>query len=199
MLAVDAKAAEEAREAKTKAEQAIPAINEKINALDKILTSPGLNSRVGSTPLGRFDFGLDKLTGADDTFLADVEIIASQETLDFLVNLKAQGGTLGALNQSELEILENSSTRINKWAIKNKKDEVIGYDVPQADFIVEVERLKELATRAKHRALGEALDESENSFIEAATQNNIVFDPTSAYLTPGQFITQASTASVFNQ
>lgn len=112
----------------------------KIEGLNAIETDvAGLESAVGPNPLAR---PLTPFSGDKQRFLGSVENILSTETLDSLINAKAQGATFGALSEGELRLLQASASKIGKWAKRDDEGNVVGYSVSEADFIKEVQSLK---------------------------------------------------------
>jgi hypothetical protein len=110
---------------------------------------------VGPTGLfGRFRLiNPQKLSGKQQNFVSSIKLLISQETLDTLINLKKAGGTLGALSQTELAMLENAASKINGWELKD--DNGIGRGVWEAnekDFATELKRLQDLQVLALERA-----------------------------------------------
>jgi hypothetical protein len=132
----------------------LPSIKDKIEDIRNLVTSKGLNSVVGTTALGRKSI-VNNLTGEAQSFVAGVKNLISRETLDTLVNLKAQGGTLGALNEKELAMLENAASKIGAWEIKDKNGIGTGkFNASEKAFREELERLKMLTERAYINAGG---------------------------------------------
>src|SRR3990167_981316 len=129
-------------------------LQDKISLIDSLLESTGLKGSVGVYPIGRFTpFAIDKAARAE--FAAGVTQLVNKETIDTLVNLKARGGTLGALSDQERILLQSAATKIGSWELKDKN--LIGtgrYRVSEEDFKKELNRIKELAIKAKARALG---------------------------------------------
>src|SRR3990167_6711938 len=79
------------------AEASSEILDNKINLIDSLLGNIGLQSAVGPTFLGRLTKIVDVPLGITQNFIAGVEQLVNKETIDTLVNLKARGGTLGAL------------------------------------------------------------------------------------------------------
>ena len=70
------------------------------------------------------------------------------------MNLKARGGTLGALSDQERILLQSAATKIGTWEIKKDGIGTGRYRVSEEDFKAELNRIKDLAIKAKARALG---------------------------------------------
>lgn len=162
--AADKKAEQEALKS---AETAIPLLQDKIGSIDALKTSRGLTGSVGPYAIARWTpFSIDK--GDRINFIAGVEQLTSKETLDALVNLKAQGGTLGALSDGEREMLQGAATKIGNWALKDKNGKVYGYEVSEGDFKAELDRIKELSQRALNKARGSVFADDEKSVLDEA-------------------------------
>jgi len=133
----------------------LPSIKDKLASIDSLINSKGLNSAVGTTKLGRNAI-INNLTGETQNFVGGVKQLISRETLDTLVNLKAEGGTLGALSEKELAMLEGAASKINTWEIKDSKTGVgTGkYNASEKAFRKELETLKTLTERAYINAGG---------------------------------------------
>jgi len=114
----------------------------KLNNINNILSSSGLSMAIGVTPFGRYPTELDT-SGNKTDFIASVNQLVDQETLNTLLNLKKAGGTLGAISEKELSILQNASSKINSWAIKDKNGNVTGYKTTEAKFKDEINRIKQ--------------------------------------------------------
>lgn len=102
----------------------------------------------------------DQFSGQAQNFIADVEQLTSKETLDTLINAKAKGATFGALSIPELALLQQSATKINKWAMHVDNDPnkpVIGYNTDEQSFLKELEQVKRLAQKGIATAGGNIL------------------------------------------
>ena len=119
----------------------IDTLTTKLNNINNILSSPGISMAIGVSPIGRFPTELD-ISGNKTDFIASVNQLVDQETLNTLLNLKKAGGTLGAISEKELSILQNSSSKINSWAIKDKNGNVTGYKTTEEKFKDEINRIK---------------------------------------------------------
>jgi len=128
-------------------------LQDKISLIDSLLSGAGLKGSVGVYPIGRFTpFAIDKAARAE--FAAGVTQLVNKETIDTLVNLKARGGTLGALSDQERILLQSAATKIGTWEIKKDGIGTGRYRVSEEDFKAELNRIKDLAIKAKARALG---------------------------------------------
>jgi murein DD-endopeptidase MepM/ murein hydrolase activator NlpD len=135
----------------------VAGIADKIKLIDGLLTSPGMAGSVGPYGISRWTpFTADK---ADrQKFAGDVNRLISEETIGSLLDLKAQGGTLGALSDQERIMLQNAATSIGSWMQRDKNGNPTGkFEVSEKDFIAELNRIKELAGIALQRALGDSV------------------------------------------
>lgn len=115
-----------------------------------------------------------QFSGKAASYIGDVELLTSKETIDSLIQAKAQGATFGALSDSEQKMLRDSATKINNWAIKNGDGKVVGYDIDEESFINELNRLKTLAQKGIAKAGGNVLGGTPgqvyaNSIIQATS------------------------------
>lgn len=176
---------QESQQAVENAKESIPLVQDKINLINSLLNSPGLNSSVGTNKLGRTAL-TDKLTGSAQSFAGGVTQLLNQETIDTLINLKAKGGTLGALSDQERILLQSAATKIGKWEIKDKNNNGTGkYNIDEASFKAELNRIKELAQRALDKATGKLISSEEkstlNDLFNSTSTQSMNFNPSSYY------------------
>lgn len=119
----------------------IAATQAKVDELNNLLNHKGLNSSVGTNWAGRIGVA-DKFTGEKQDFIAKVQRLLSESTLQSLIDAKADGATFGALSEGELKILQSAASNIGTWAIKDKNGNITGYDVSTKKFKEEIERIK---------------------------------------------------------
>lgn len=103
-----------------------------------------LSTAVGPNTLARTSFS-NIVTGGKDNFIAGVEQLKSQLSLDSLINAKARGATFGALSDTEMRILSASATKLGTWAIKNGNGDVIGYQTSEGAFKKELDKINNFA------------------------------------------------------
>lgn len=128
------------------------ALNDKVTSIDNLLkNTQGLKSAVGTNFFARDKYDL---TGKKQNFIAGVQQLVSQDTLNTLINLKKQGGTLGALSDTERVMLQSAATKIGQWANTNGKGKVTSYSASEKDFKTELNTIKELTNRAINEASG---------------------------------------------
>lgn len=108
-----------------------------------LIDDPSLNAAVGPNMLARDDLGVGyySWTGGKSNFIAGVQQLTQQLTLNSLQNAKQNGATFGALSEGELKLLEQSATKLNSWAIKDKAGNVTGYNANETDFKAELDKI----------------------------------------------------------
>lgn len=157
-------------------EGVVLALQDKIGNINSLLDHAGLRDAVGtmaginrSTP-----FSFSKATGTKMDFIAGVQQLVSQDTLNTLINLKKEGGTLGALSDGERIMLQSAASRIGTWSVKDKNDSVVGYNASEKDFKKELETIKTLTERALKEAGGDVVSgDSYLDTVEAALRSGI--------------------------
>jgi hypothetical protein len=186
------------------ATSAVPVMQDKIKAIDAVMNSDALSSRVGTnlasrTPTGITDtlvkatsiVGIPTLindavqgvTGQGQDFAGGVHKLVSGLTLQSLIDAKARGATFGALSQGELSILANSASAINDWEIKDNNGKGIGvWNIDENSFKKELSSIKELTNRALLLSQGNILDQSEKSLLDNAyAPQNLITTPNSYF------------------
>lgn len=129
---------------------------------------------------------VDELTGKGQDFAGSVHQMTSAETLDQVLNLKAAGGTLGALNETEGGWLREAATKINDWEVKDDKGRGTGvWNIDEKTFRKEVERLQELTTKALTNAGGRIKTEQEKADEYIDEVNSALNKTNSAYSKAG--------------
>lgn len=101
--------------------------NSTIDLIEEMLDDKqGLKTSVGEGALGRVDFSVP-FTGIGkeaNKFRANFKKLVSQKTLDKLLELKAAGGTLGAISEKELDILGKAAIALG--SIENSEGKASG-------------------------------------------------------------------------
>lgn len=114
-----------------------------ILSTNALISNPALNNAVGATALQRG--ALFDVTGSKSNFVAGVQQLQQQLTLNSLQNAKANGATFGALSEGELGLLSQSASKLGTWAIKDKAGNVTGYSANPNDFKAELDRINNYA------------------------------------------------------
>lgn len=115
----------------------------------------GLRGVIGPNALARTGLlNFNAFTGVEGDFIAGVNQLTNQSTLDALIGLKAQGGTLGALSEQEGKMLKESASKIGSWAQTDKNGNVTGYKTTEASFKKELNNIQNLTEKALEKAGG---------------------------------------------
>lgn len=162
--------------------QKIAAFNQKINDIDALLNNQaGLAVSVGLdafNPFGDDRSGSLGVRGEKSNFLAGVSQLIQKETLDGLLALKAQGGTLGALSDREALMLQESASKLGAWAIKDKNGKITGFQARENDVKNELAKLRKNAENLRDLASGKnPYDPNYKADSGAGVQNGIITDP----------------------
>lgn len=110
---------------------------------------------------------VDKFTGERQKLIGSVNQLVSKEFLQAVLNLKAQGGTLGQLTEREGNKLQQAATKIGTWEVRNDKDEVIGYNVSEKDFKEEIQKIKDSTSAILKEMQGDAFTPEERAVLDA--------------------------------
>lgn len=148
--------------AKPVSTEKISELQDKVTQIDSLMKDPGLSGAVGPNWMTR-DLGMGALTGNKQRFIGNVQQLVSRGTLDSLLALKAQGGTLGALSDQERVMLESAATKIGNWTMRDDNMNVIGYNIDEKSFMDELNTLKTLTQRAINAAGGNSKQNQSNS------------------------------------
>ena len=114
-----------------------------IDLIEGIAKHTYLDTAVGPSKITRFSL-TDVFTGGKSDFIAGVEQLRSQLTLDSLIQAKDRGATFGALSDSELKILSSSASKLGTWAI-TKDGNVVVYKASEKSFKDEINKISNFA------------------------------------------------------
>lgn len=133
-------------------EEQVAPLRQKVTLISDLVKGVTNSGAVGTNPLARTSL-TSWATGERQNFVAGVKQLTSQETLNALLELKAGGGTLGALSEGERFMLQESATKIGGWEIKDKNGIGSGfYNASEKDFKKELLNLQTLAEKAMLKA-----------------------------------------------
>ena len=133
-------------------EEQVAPLRQKVTLISDLVKGVDNSGAVGTNPLARTSL-TSWATGNRQNFVAGVKQLTSQETLNALLELKAGGGTLGALSEGERFMLQESATKIGGWEIKDKNGIGSGfYNASEKDFKKELLNLQTLAEKAMLKA-----------------------------------------------
>ena len=131
-------------------------LQDKVNQIDDLISKVSTDGSgiIGPTWLARWSLG-NTITGKEAAFAGSVHQLISKETLDTLINLKKNGGTLGALSDQERLMLQNAGSKLASWEVKDENGNGTGvWAVTEADFKKELQTIKTLTQRAIEQAGG---------------------------------------------
>lgn len=132
-----------------------------IQSIDSLIKSPGVQGKVGTGALGRTpttwygnvakaiatlgtgtlrDIQL-KTSGANADFVAGVNTLKSQITLDALQKAKESGVTFGSLTEGERAEVARSGSKIASWEIKDSQGNVLGYNTSEESMQKELSKI----------------------------------------------------------
>jgi len=164
------------------ADPQVDALQFKLQKIDELLKLPGFNEAVGPNYIFRDLYNIDEPFNRNKAnFIAEVERLASRETLNNLIEIKERGGTFGALSEKELQMLIDSATKIGQWRIESIipwSDKVVGYRTTQKEFKKEIDEIKRLTISSLERkgASASLLTPEEESEL-----SNVEFNPSNYY------------------
>ena len=117
--------------------------SQKIKDISALLTDGSLDSAVGPQGLARMS--MNSFTGAKSNFIAGIEQLREQLTLDKLVQAKQSGATFGALSDGERQTLAAAATKLGTWAVRDNAGNVKGYKASETDFKAELDKINNFA------------------------------------------------------
>ena len=134
-----------------------------------ILSAVGTFDRGALSGAGAFE----GLQGKTQKFIAGVEQLIKGMTLQNLIDAKGKGATFGALSEGELKLLSDSASKIGTWAEKDSKGNITGYNVDEASFKQELQKIRDGLKADKAIKLGQATGLSENDIRRYITDYGI--------------------------
>lgn len=111
-----------------------------IGAITSLASDPNIDSAVGPNPLARPNL-YQAWRGGKSNFIAGVEQLRSNITLDNLISAKERGATFGALSDGELRTLSSAGSKLGTWAIKDDNGNIVGYNANEKDFKKELDKI----------------------------------------------------------
>lgn len=115
-----------------------------IQQINDLLKVPYTANAAGANGLARVNLA-NVVTGAKSNFIAGVQQVQQQLTLNALQNAKANGATFGALSEGELNLLAQSSSKIGTWTVKDSSGNVKGYNTTPQALQQELSKINNLA------------------------------------------------------
>lgn len=151
------------------AQASIPAMQDKITAVDTLVKHPGLAGAVGPNIFTRLA-PFSSLTGSARDFAGGIHKLVGGLTLQNLIDAKARGATFGALSEGELSLLASSATAINDWEIKDAKGNGTGkWNIDEASFKREMDNIKTLTQRAIQQSGQSLITPEEQKVLDAVS------------------------------
>ena len=170
------------------AKSSVPAVQDKINAIDVLLEHSAMDSRVGTSFLTRTGLlgmqGIaDKLSGAGQDFSGGIHKLTSGLSLDSLIDAKSRGATFGALSDREMNILSSAATKLADWEVKDKNNIGKGYwNIDESSFKKELKTIQDLSRRALLLSQGTVIADDEQSLLDSVfSPDNMAIDPSNYY------------------
>jgi len=145
----------------------VSTLRNKMGNIEDLINDKGLDNAVGPNRTARFSL-FEKFNAKRGNFIAGIEQLISQETLDTLVAAKAQGATFGALSQTELDILIAAASKIGTWRVTKdgeKDGKVLGYKTTEEAFKKELQKIKDNSAGLIQSAGGSLLTQEERDEI----------------------------------
>lgn len=100
---------------------------------------------VGSGWTGKIERNFFDPFGAKAENVNAIKSLVGREVLDNLLALKAQGGTLGAVSEKELDILQSSATVIAAAEVRDDSGNVTGYNISEKEMKNQLDAMKKSA------------------------------------------------------
>lgn len=100
------------------------------------------------------------------TALGNINYVLKWNTLQQLIDAKAQGATFGALSNEELKMLQDSASALSAYAEVDEKGKITWFDVDQDTFKAEIKAITDLYKAKKAKMLNpwiQAQQEDTNS------------------------------------
>lgn len=126
-----------------------------IDLVNSLKENPQISAATGLGFGGGIERFWHKLTGETQQFIAGVEQIVSQFSLNALIEAKSRGATFGALSEGEMRILASSATKLGTWAVRNKAGKVTGYNIDEESFKTELDEIIKVLERNQGVASGD--------------------------------------------
>lgn len=115
---------------------------ESIKTITGLTTHRGLSKAVGTNALARWTpFKADTTTGDVSDFIATVDQLTKDLTVDNLATAKDRGVTFGALSEAELSLIADSATKINNWRRTNETGNTTHYETSEKNMTKELDTI----------------------------------------------------------
>ena len=131
------------------------AYQDSLDLVDSLKNNPQLSAATGLGVGGWIERNWRKLTGSTQQFIAGVEQIVSQFSLNALIEAKSRGATFGALSEGEMRILASSATKLGTWKVTDKTGKTTGYAIDEESFKAELDEITKVLERNKGVTVGD--------------------------------------------
>lgn len=84
----------------------------------------------------------DSLTQEKQTYLSKVQNLLENKTLQSLIDAKSQGATFGALSNTELAMLQSSSSALAGAAVRDSDGKITGFSMTEEEFKKQLENIE---------------------------------------------------------
>lgn len=164
-------------------QQKTQVLQDKLGLIDSLLNSKGMAGSVGAYGVSRWTpFTADKSERME--FAAGINQLINKETIDTLINLKQQGGTLGALSDQERILLQSATSKIGSWMKRDSDGNPTGkFEVSEEAFKKELNQLKSLTQKAIANASGSSQITTQ-SLVQRGVRQDLVDQLTAMGKTP---------------
>jgi LysM repeat protein len=120
---------------------------EKANTAKKLASDNALKLAVGTTGLTRTTFSFSDLAKKQD-FIASVEQLISDLSLESLISAKERGATFGALSDREMRVLSASATKLGALTVTDKNGNIKGFKGSEESFKTELNKISDIFLKA---------------------------------------------------
>ena len=116
----------------------------------------------------------DAMTGKNDDTRSAIEFLVKWQTLQQLIDAKAQGATFGALSNEELKMLQNSANRLTSMIEFDETGKVKNFKWKEETVKAELKKLLDTFTEKREKMVNPWLNKNTvpNQSIPASTPTN---------------------------
>ena len=115
----------------------------------------------------------DAMTGKNDDTRSAIEFLVKWQTLQQLIDAKAQGATFGALSNEELKMLQNSANRLTSMIEFDETGKVKSFKWKEATVKAELKKLLDTFTEKREKMVNPWINKNTvpNQTIPTSTTN----------------------------
>ena len=118
-------------------------------------------------------FGLSKFgegKAKKQSLIGSIENVLSGETLEAMIDLKAEAGGVGSFSDSDMKLLEASASKIRNWTRTDDDGNVIGYEVGEEEMKNELNRIADTLSKTDQEGQTSQAKELDEAY-KYATEN----------------------------